>query len=277
VAWKVLLALCKKLHTIEKNSSGAQAMSAIRKSGVRTRIIATVYTVLRLIPTVPMIGVSGSFSLSDILAPLYGVLLGSYVGGFSVILGSFLAIGLGRPVTFMFLDFLPATINAVALGLLIKHKWMPVVVLYTVLLVAFLLHPLSIFLVQVGSFSFPFAWMHIVAFIVLLSPLGRKAAQWIETLTTINIAKGLVIMIFIGTMMQHLMGNLLFEVVLGQILESIPAGAYPGYWTAIFFVYPWERLALIAFGVLIGTPLVRVLKKSFFPSEKQQLKPQQVQ
>jgi uncharacterized membrane protein len=258
-------------------------MSAIRKSGVRTRIIATVaifsalYTVLRLIPTVPMIGVSGSFSLSDILAPLYGVLLGSYVGGFSVILGSFLAIGLGRPVTFMFLDFLPATINAVALGLLIKHKWMPVVVLYTVLLVAFLLHPLSIFLVQVGSFSFPFAWMHIVAFIVLLSPLGRKAAQWIETLTTINIAKGLVIMIFIGTMMQHLMGNLLFEVVLGQILESIPAGAYPGYWTAIFFVYPWERLALIAFGVLIGTPLVRVLKKSFFPSEKQQLKPQQVQ
>jgi len=250
-------------------------LSEISKSGVKTRIIASMavfsalYTVLRLIPTVPMIGVSGSFSLSDILAPLYGVILGPYVGGFSVILGTFLAIGLGRPVTFMLLDFLPATINAVALGLLIKRKWMPVVVLYTVLLAAFLLNPLSRFLVQVplgnSAFSFPFAWMHIVAFVVLLSPLGRKAAQWVETLKTANVAKGLAIMAFIGTMMQHLMGNLLFEGVLGQILGSIPAGAYPGIWATVFFVYPWERLALIVFAVVIGTPLVRVIKKSFLP------------
>jgi uncharacterized membrane protein len=230
-------------------------------------VFSALYMVLRMIPTVPMIGITGSFSLSDIIAPLYGIILGPYTGGLSVILGTFLAIALGRPVTFMFLDFLPATLNAVVLGLLIKRKWAPAVGLNAVLLVIFFLNPLTLLLVSfpVGNatVSVPFAWMHIVAFIVLLSPIGRNAARWVETLKTTKITVGLAVLAFIGTMVQHLMGNLLFEVILGQILGTIPAGAYPGIWTTIFLVYPWERLALIGFAVVVGTPLVSAIKKSF--------------
>ena len=254
-------------------------MVNITKNAANTKIIAFVsiftalYAVLRLIPTVPMIGASGAtFSLSDVIAPLYGVILGPYIGGFSIILGTFLAMALGKPVVFMFLDFLPATVGAVSLGLLIKRKWALVVVLNIVLLVAFLVHPLtSVFVdITMGStaFSFPFAWLHIVALAVLISPLGRKAAQWVDTLTTAKIATGLAILVFVGTMMQHLMGNLLYECILGQLLGLIPPEAYPDNWALVFPLYPIERLALVALAVVVGIPLLRVLKNSFLPLEK---------
>ncbi len=258
--------MCKKLHASVKNFDGDKSVSTLNNLNTRTKIIASIaifsalYTIMRLIPTIPMLGIAGAFSLSDILAPIYGVLLGPYVGGLSVFLGTFLAMAMGKPVTFMFLDFLPATINAIALGFLIKRKWGPVILLNAVLLLIFFLNPLTSLFIG----PFPFAWVHILAFIILLSPLSRKAVDWIDTLNPGDVTKGLGIIAFIGTMMQHLTGNLLFEVILGQINGVISVDAYPGIWSGIFLVYPWERLALVVFAVIVGTPLIRVLKKSLF-------------
>jgi len=236
-------------------------------------IFSALYTVLRMAPAFPMIGVQGGrFSASDALAPLYGILLGPYIGGFSVILGTFIAIALGRPLSFMFLDFLPATINAISLGFLIRRKWLPVVILNATLLLLFLLNPLTSFFVEIPfvgtTILVPFAWMHIAAFLVLLSPLGRRAGQWVETLKPKIATAGLAILALIGTMMQHLMGNILYEVILNQVYvvlgqsPIIPTSAYQVNWAVIFFVYPWERLILIILTVVIGLPLVVVLKKS---------------
>ena len=75
-------------------------------------------------------------------------------------------------------------------------------------------------------------------------------------------------MAFVGTMMQHLMGNLLFETIMAQPIGGIPVDAYPGIWTSIFLVYPVERLALVALATIVGVPLLRVLKKSFLLPEK---------
>ena len=258
--------MCKKLHGFVKNFEVTMGLSTINSLNTRTKIITSIivfsalYAILRLIPTIPMIGISGAFSLSDILAPIYGIILGPYTGGFSVFLGTFLAIAMGKQVTFMLLDFLPATINAIALGFLIKRKWKAVILLNIILLIGFLINPLTSLFIG----PFPFAWLHILALIILISPLSRKAIDWIEKLSAVDIPKGLAIIAFIGTMIQHLTGNLLFEGILGQITGQIPANAYSGIWSTIFFVYPWERLALVIFAVIIGTPLIRVLKKSLF-------------
>jgi hypothetical protein len=71
-------------------------------------------------------------------------------------------------------------------------------------------------------------------------------------------------------MMQHLMGNILTEVVRSQIFGLTSPESFPTViWPTAFFLYPWERLTLIILAVVVGTPLVRALKKSFFPFEKQ--------
>jgi len=257
-------------------------LSNLNKVNARTKVIALIaifsslYAALRLVPTVPMIGAQGaSFSLSDVLASLYGILLGPFTGGFSVVIGTFVAMGFGKPVIFLGLDFLPALVNAVALGLLVRRKWLIVVALNIVLLVGFLLNPLTSIFISVGGISFPFVWLHIAAFIVLLSPLGRKAGQWVETLKPTFLAAGISILAFVGTMMQHLTGGILTEVVRNQIYvvlgqpPIVLTASFPITWSIVFFLYPWERLGLIILAVVVGTPLVRALKKSLLRPEKQ--------
>ena len=252
-------------------------MVNIIENAPKTKIIAIVsiftalYAVLRIIPTVPMIGSSGNwFSVSDVISPIYGIILGPYIGGLSIILGTFLAMAMGRPVSFMFLDFLPATVAAVSLGFLIKRKWVPVIALNIVLLVAFLIHPSTSIFVNVPlsgtTLPLPFAWLHIVALAILVSPLGRKAAQWVSTLTATKIATGIAILVFIGTMMQHLTGNLLFETIMAQPIGGIPVEGYPDIWASIFFVYPVERIVLVIVATIIGTPLLRILKNTLLPN-----------
>ena len=245
-------------------------MSDFSKISNRTKIIAfltvfsALYAALRPVPLGPMIGLSTTFSVSDFLAPLYGIILGPYVGGLSVIIGTFLGMTIKAPV-FMGLDFLPAFVNTVAIGFLMKRKWAPVVVLNIVLLSAFILNPLTTLFIG----PVPFFWLHIVAFLVLISPLGRKAGQWVETLKPKFLTAGLAILAFVGTMMQHLTGNILTEVVLGQIVGSIPSVTFSAViWPGAFVLYPWERLTLVILSVVVGVPLVRTLKKSLLPFQK---------
>ena len=224
-------------------------------------IFSALYTILRILPLGPMIGLGGSFSVSDALAPLMGLILGPFTGGISVIIGTFTAAALGKPLAFMGLDFLPGLINCIAMGLLMKRKWIPVVGLYALLLGIFAINPYSLTFVQVGSLAIPFAWLHIIALIVLLSPLRSKATDNIKKLNIPKMALSLTILAFIGTMLQHLTGNLLFQLVFG-ILAEIPATEFAGVWTAIFFAYPFERILMLIITMLIGTPLIIIIKRA---------------
>jgi len=225
-------------------------------------IFTALYIVLRFIPFSVLIGPTGGFlSLSDFLAPIYGILLGPYFGGLSVVLGNFAAIGLGRPMTFYGLDFLPDFMAAISTGFLSQNRrsrWAIVVAINIALLVIFLVNPLTVIFIG----PIPFAWLHIVAFIILLSPISLMAAKWLQTVDKKKLVFGVAIFAFIGAMIQHLTGNILFEVVLGQITGSIPSAAYPAIWTSVFLVYPVERLILVIAATLIGTPLLYLLNKN---------------
>ena len=225
-------------------------------------IFTALYIVLRFIPFSMLIGPTGGFlSLSDFLAPIYGILLGPYFGGLSVILGNFGAIGMGRTISFYGLDFLPDFMAAISTGFLYQNRrsrWAIVVAINAALLGIFLVNPLTMVFIS----SVPFAWLHIVAFIILLSPLSLMAAKWLQTLNYRKVVVGVALFAFMGAMIQHLMGNILFEVVLGQVTGSIPSAAYPGIWTSVFLVYPVERLILVIAATGIGTPLLYLLNRT---------------
>lgn len=230
-------------------------------------IFAALYAALRIIPTVPMVGTGATFRVSDILAPLYGIVLGPFIGGAAILIGTFAAIGIIPSAPFLGLDFLPAFIVAVSLGLLVKGKWLPTVVLNALLLVVYAVNPLTVNFIVTPLGIIPYLWMHIAAFIVLLSPLGRNAGKWVKSSKTSTITAGFIILAFVGTMMQHLMGNILYETILGQLTGTIKPEAFVGIWNVVFYVYPWERLALIIGAVVVGVPVTRALKKFIFPQE----------
>jgi hypothetical protein len=275
---------CKKLHSSAENFQWRRRKTSnLSNPNIRTKAIATIavfsalYAAIRPIPLGPMIGLSSSFSVADALAPLYGIILGPYVGGVSILIGTFVGMALGKAPVFLGLDFLPAVVNAVAMGFLFRKKWLPVVVLYAGLLAAFVLYPMTSVFIDVpignGSIAIPFVWLHLVAFVLLLSPLSRKAVQWIQTLKPTGLAAGVAILAFIGTMMQHLTGNLVFEVTLGEPIGGITLEGFRGIWSIAFFAYPVERAVLVLISVIIGVPLVRVLKQSLFAEKPTPIKP----
>jgi hypothetical protein len=263
----------KTYNTLKRFTRECQKTNLNLNSKLTTKYIALIaifsalYAILRLIPLGPMIGLSSSFSLSDALAPLLGIILGPFAGGISVIIGTFTAAALGKPLPFLGLDFLPAFVNCVAVGLLIKRKWIPVVGLYAVLLGIFLVSPYSLVLVQVGSYAVPFIWLHIVALAVLISPLSFKAIANIKKFKIVYLAFSVAVLAFIGTMLQHLTGNLIYQLTWGQPIGGLNAAAFQGYWNLIFYAYPVERTIMVLITVLIGVPLIRVLKKSVLPFE----------
>ncbi len=201
-------------------------MSSLRHLNRNTKAIAAIaifsalYAALRIIPTVPMIGTGATFHLSDILAPLFGILLGPYVGGVSIIIGTFAAIG--WELQYHFLDWISFqhSLWQYPLGFLVRGKWLPVVVLNALLLVFYAVNPLTSNFIVTPWGTIPYLWMHIAAFIVLISPLGHRAGQWVKSETTL-ITAGFVILAFIGTMMQHLTGGILYEIVFGQLTHTV--------------------------------------------------------
>jgi len=226
-------------------------------------VFAVLYTVLRLIPTFPMIGATGTFSVSDVVSPIYGLLLGPYIGGGSIILGTFLSIIFGRPTIFLGFDFLPALVSAVTLGLLVKQNFRLVTLIFALLILLFLINPLSLLFVTLPyNIVIPFIWVHILAFVLLLSPLSKKALVWITSSEPKYLPQGLLILFFIGTMMQHLTGSLLFESVFGYILGNISQDAWPSIWTTIFYLYPIERTIITIIATIIGSAVITTLGSS---------------
>jgi len=242
-------------------------MVAQQKAGAnKTRLLAltssfaVIYATLRIIPTFPVVGVPGaSFSSSDILVPLYGMILGPIFGSASIILGTFLAVVLGKPLIFLGLDFLPATFGAISVGLLVRGKRTIVVAIFTAVLAVFLVHPLSLVLVSLPFGAVPFNWMHAIVLVLLLTPLASKAPEWIASKSISQVARGLGILAIVGTMIQHVVGGVVFETVLGFIIGRYTQQQFVGIWTSIFFVYPIERIVLVAASILLGTPLLRNL------------------
>jgi hypothetical protein len=230
-------------------------------------VFTALYVVLRNIPYSALIGGAGGFLwVSDFLVGIYGIILGPYFGALSVLIGNFAAIGFGHQVTFFGLDFLPDLVAVVSIGFLFRHKWLPVVVLNAALIAIFVANPLSTF----SIYSIPFVWLHIAAFAVLLSPLSRWAGKWIETVNTKKIVFSMIIYSFIGAMIQHLVGSILYEVELNQFFAAIgqppivATAAYQGIWTAVFFTYPLERLFLVVSAVLVGTPIILAIMRNHF-------------
>ncbi len=268
---------CKKLHSIEENFQWEeQELNNLSKSKTIASIavFSALYAALRPVPLGPMIGLSASFSVSDALVPLYGIILGPYLGGLSVVIGTFVGMVLGKPPVFLGLDFLPGLVNAVALGFLIRKKWLPVVVLNAGLIAAFVLEPMTSLVINIpfgaSLIAIPYVWLHIIAFIVLLSPLSLKAAHWVQTVRTGYLTAGIAMLSFIGTMMQHLTGNLLFEIVLGPPIGGMSLQSFQGVWAVTFFTYPVERAVIVIISVLVGVPLVRILKRSLFAERPDQ-------
>ncbi len=256
-------------NAIKGNTMRARLrMSSIRhprtKSVVLIATLAAVYAILRIIPTFPFVGIPGArFSAADFIATLYGVILGPYSSAVSIILGTFVGYFAGRPPIFYGLDFLPAMVNGFIVGLIIRGKRGYALLVYLVLLILFVAHPYGPMLYQVNGNSryslglgLSFVWLHIFGLIILASPVGSRLGGFIAKGSVTLATVGFMLMSFIGTLAQHLTGNLLYA---SMILPLLSTQAQVTSWSIVFWLYPIERVMIVVLSTVIGVPILRTL------------------
>jgi hypothetical protein len=221
---------------------------------------AAVYALLRLMPIFVMIGGSGRvFSTTEFAAPLLGIVLGPYVGSIAGVIGTFLGIMLTGRMNFFGFDFLPIMMNAAILGLLMRRRRIPAIVLYSALIVLFFTHPSTLHFVPVSflgsTVSIPFIWLHIITWILLISPLSMKSIEWLSGASEKKRVAAACILSLIGTTAQHLSGTLLFASMAVPLMGMTPT-TLNATWTAVFYTYPIERLAVILPAATVVTAAV---------------------
>ena len=172
-----------------------------------------------------------------------------------MMIGTILAYGL-RPPIFFGLDFLPAIADVAIAALLLKGRYRIARGIYVAVFFAFLLSTYSLLF----SYGYvPYTWLHIVALIVLLSPIAAKIPAWLNGNGYRQII-AIGTLAFVGTMAQHLVGGLLYELAVGVVGGVSPSNLALS-WRIIFFAYPIERLLTVAFSTIITLAVYRSLMK----------------
>jgi len=221
-------------------------------------VFAVVYFILRSVPTFQMIGIAGSFTAGDFVLTTLALIGGLWSGALAVVAGTILAYASRAPL-FYGLDFLPALLNVAIVTLIVSKRHHIAQAAYLIVLLAFVVSPYSL------TFAFgyiPYTWLHLVALVLLFSPLTTKVPRWLHA-SDFHQFLAVLLLAFVGTMAQHLMGGLLFELTLGMIGGIDPLTFRNTIWYGIFFVYPEERLLITALSTIIAAAVLASTRKWF--------------
>jgi hypothetical protein len=222
-----------------------------------TATLAAVYVVFRAIPIDQLIGINGTITAAGMIATVIGILLEPAYGVVAVFTGTMVAsLFPWNPIKFDGLDFLPGALNVTLVSLAVRGRRMEATLMFLVTIALFIINPFTSVFVGGSLLSppIPYLWMHLAALVVLISPLTKNISTRLTSHHYGSLVRAMVALAFIGTMIEHLTGGLLFATVVGK-------GALK-FWPVIFVVYPIERTILVIGATLIGVTLIRLLRPS---------------
>lgn len=230
-----------------------------------TATLTAVYIVPRTILLDRLIGVNGSITFSGIVTPVLGFFLAPSYGILAVFIGTMIAAfipGSAGTLKFGGLDFLGGALNVALISLLVRGRRTEAILMYAATLALFVINPnTEIFLgsnfpklqvpfqwLTVPSPPIPYLWLHLVALVVLASPLTRTLGDAFRFGSRRILVRAVLVGAFVGTMLEHVTGGILFASVVGPGAAKL--------WPFIFLVYPFERAVIVIGAALVCVPLL---------------------
>jgi hypothetical protein len=140
-------------------------------------------------------------------------------------------------------------------SLAVRGRRIEATMMFLIMIGLFIIHPYTaLFVGDAVSPPVPYLWMHLAALLVLVSPLSEGLGQRISSHHYTSLVWPIAVLAFIGTMLEHVTGGILFATVVGR-------GALK-FWPVIFVAYPIERIVLVVGATLICSTLLRLLRPS---------------
>ena len=224
---------------------------------------ATLYVTLSLLPGVPIIGLpEATIELEASFAPIFGIVLGPYLGFSAALLGTIVAFFL--PPVAMAPTGIPFVLcpaaDALVVGLIYRGSWKKAFAVVGLMIAAFWLtppcHPLDLFY----SIGIAATWDKMLA-LLLIAPTAKLAGKLLAS------TKGQPIfywaLSFIGNQADSALGCLVFAIPLVyEGIFGLPIEAVRWLFIVSPFVYAIIRALQAAIACFVAVPLVRYLRKA---------------
>ena len=235
-------------------------MKLSAKNVALTAIFAALYYVLSLItPYIPAVAIPEiKISLEALIASVYGLILGPYLGALAAFVGAFVAWtlppGSMSPYGMPFL--LSPPLNALVTGLIFYRKWKIGFSIYAILIIAFLFTPPAQPINENLYVAIAVLWDKIIALLLIL-PCVKFAKQ-------LSGAKSLpflyFILAFIGNQVDNMWGSLAFATPpVYEGIFGLPVETVRFLFIVSPFVYPAIRLLQAIIAAIISAPLMKAI------------------
>ena len=195
------------------------------------------------------------YSWIFIIEPITGIILGTYAGLLSTVIG----VMIGHFIYFRgfheFLFTIGAPIGTMVSGLIFRGKWKTVFIYYTALLVAYFITPIAWQLPIWGMWNTYFAYLCLV----ILTTLGRNVLK----LESNKPSYALALSAFIG-----LEADILFRIFIFipcqtyQLFYGFTVEALQLIWLTAAFVTPVQVAMSALATVILGPPVIKALKNT---------------
>jgi uncharacterized membrane protein len=220
-------------------------------------VFASLHTVFSSWNLFPLVGAPGRFiQLGTLMAPVIGVILGPWLTLLSLTIGGTIGFFVFQTGPFGPFSFLPQVAAGYSAGLLSTRRRWVCALLYLGLLLVLAFYP------PVGPAWLwpPFLWVHMVAALLMCSPLQPKMESFLrQPENAVKLASGLGVTLFLATLFGHAVGTIMFEVVYWPSFIS-EMGAWKANWQLLMWLYPVERGLIVLLGTLVGTGLLKALR-----------------
>ncbi|MFQ5999424.1 MAG: ECF transporter S component [Candidatus Bathyarchaeia archaeon] len=226
-------------------------------------VFAALYYILSIIsPYVPAIGVPDiKIQLEALIASVFGLILGPYLGFLTAFMGAFVAWVLppGSMSSYGMPFLLSPPFNALVVGLIYYRKWKQAFVILGLLIAAFLFLPPSQPFTEFWYVSVAVIWDKVIA-LLLIVPSAKFAKQF-SSIKSVPILYFL--LAFIGNQADNMWGSDIFAVpivyngIFGYTIEGV-RGAF----IVSPFIYPAIRIVQAIFAAIIAAPLLPALRNA---------------
>ncbi|UCH32716.1 MAG: hypothetical protein JSV05_04915 [Candidatus Bathyarchaeota archaeon] len=220
-------------------------------------VFSSLYMVFSSWNLFPLVGGQGGFIKAGVvMAPLLGIILGSWLSILAITVGGIIGAFLMPLGPFGIISFFPHLASALCAGLLHEKKRGFCGIAYSFALVVFAFFPV------VGpAWLWPsFLWLHICALVFYFAPLQWKVRSVLRDYSyKFALAFELGAMFFFASLFGHVVGSLMYELVYWPIL--IPeVSVWRANWELLTWLYPIERVIIAVTATLIGVALIKALR-----------------
>ena len=220
-------------------------------------VFASMQAVLSTFPFTVTIGITGQITLGVMSGPLIGLLLGPMVGGLAVLIGSSVGVFL-NPAGAIFgpLTIIPPFLGTLGTVLVKQRKGYFAGVFLLISLVVFYFH-------EFAREALAFPWLSIIAMVIAFSPIALKAGSSFKSTKSkkTTLFLGIIVALFVGLMSDHIAGSAIAIWYFSPFLT-------PEILNSILFIYPIERIFLLALTYVIATPIYYSLRRAGLVTEK---------